>query len=173
MIDKIYAYKTEKVLPPGTYYIGDPCYTIDNRDTWLSYLNAWYADPEAFTNGDGNSRPAANMLNISVIHPFENNVDAACYIMSTGIGDGWWVDNDGVGYGVDAGVLGITPLPTPDCTEEYMRSKLQPGSGWYGGGQVIESDDSVVSTFDNGVWSIYYRKPGEEKLTTVTIKLHE
>lgn len=79
-------------LPPGTYVVGDPCYSIPD-EKWMEWLEA--AD---YTN---NHRE----------HVLVAEVDGRlCVGVSTYFGDGSYDGDDGNTYGVDAGLLGLVPI---------------------------------------------------------------
>jgi hypothetical protein len=77
-------------LPPGKYYIGDPCYVF-NDDTWQRLL-------------DG--------------APFEGAIvefdGRQLWGQSTAHGDGVYLDQDGNEFGVDSGVLAAIPIELVD-----------------------------------------------------------
>lgn len=74
-------------LPAGTYWIGDPCYVI--RDAaWTDLLaqTDYLSEPVGTVNG----KP---VVALATLH-----------------GDGEYMDQDGVLYGVDSGTIGIVPV---------------------------------------------------------------
>lgn len=79
------------VLPAGEYYIGDPCYALQNegknQDQWDDVLE----------QTDFFSKPVATL-----------NGKKLC-AFSTAYGDGAYSGSDGFEYGVDAGLLGAVP----------------------------------------------------------------
>ena len=92
-------------LPAGKYYIGDPCYVID-EDRWSDFVDASFGSDQkgiAVTEFDG--------------HPM--------YAHGTAYGDGCYLGSDGVRYGVDAGMLSVVPLAL--CLryeEDEMKSEM-------------------------------------------------
>ena len=106
------------VLPPGFYIVGDPCYSalwskgtgaIDKesrQDTWIALLESadYELEPrilEAKVEKDGRlfSFTAAG----------------------TAYGDGCYLDQVGRKYPVDAGMIGVTPVPPEaDLTNEEL-----------------------------------------------------
>ena len=70
------------VLPPGRYYIGDPCYAIDDAK-WHDYINAWESGRTWYG-----------------IWPV---------MFNTAYGDGGYLGTDMVVYSVDSGSLGVVP----------------------------------------------------------------
>ena len=78
------------ILPPGEYYIGDPCYVIsDNHDTWMEYVQEIYE-------------------NVSPV-PYKYFKDKKIFCHGTAYGDGVYFDQFDNNYGVDAGLIGATP----------------------------------------------------------------
>lgn len=76
-------------MKKGTYYIGDPCYLFDK--SWSEVLNE-----TGF---------------------FSPDLDGECFLRgklvaagSTAHGDGSYKDNEGRGYWVDSGMIGILPI---------------------------------------------------------------
>lgn len=81
---------TNILFPPGQYYIGDPCYVIQE---WDEFCDTY------FTTGGGEL----------TFHGQSIFVDNTTY------GDGTYEGTDGHSYSVDAGLLGI--IPTSLITE--------------------------------------------------------
>ena len=73
-------------LPAGEYYMGDPCYVID-EDLWDKFCDVYF-------QGEG-------------VFEFEGH---QVFAVSTAYGDGSYTDNLGNEYGVDAGMIGLIPL---------------------------------------------------------------
>jgi hypothetical protein len=80
----------QATLPAGSYYVGDICYVLD--------------DDEIVTDADGFYTDGAHMFGTFL----------------TAHGDGFFSDNKGHGYGVDAGNISIVPLEMID--EEHKKS---------------------------------------------------
>jgi hypothetical protein len=76
-------------LPAGEYYIGDPCYVVEN---WDDYLGAFWATTDRGARGG--------------MFDFDGYTCAAFYTM---YGDGAY-DFEGVALGVDSGTIGVIPL---------------------------------------------------------------
>jgi len=76
-------------LPAGEYYIGDPCYVIDDTK-WMDFL-----DPYWDLKGNGGK--------------FEFEGHEVC-VFQTQWGDGCYPCSDGSSLGVDAGLIGAIPL---------------------------------------------------------------
>lgn len=72
------------LMPAGVYYMGDPCYAIDD-DKWHDYLHTclWSKDTE---------------------HVFE---ELPVLAFGTMYGDGCYQGSNGEMYGVDAGLIGV------------------------------------------------------------------
>jgi hypothetical protein len=79
-------------LPAGEYYIGDPCYVIEN-DRWDEWLELfWDNRPEVF------------------------DFDAADQIaFNTAYGDGAYDCSNGASLPVDAGIIGAIPMSIIKC----------------------------------------------------------
>ena len=95
--DWTYKDKSKAILPPGTYYIGDPCYALD--DALYDRVFGPAYDTGLFTS------------NLNPSHLF--------MMEGTG-GDGTFRGSDGKVYPVDAGILGIVSealLKTRDVEE--------------------------------------------------------
>ncbi len=100
----------------GTYWIGDPCYVFPNTGEqehyWMDVLNkADFFDK-----------------------PCEVTVDEITVIAGgTKYGDGTYSGNDGVNYGVDAGLLGIIPLETVNFLDASHQDLIRLGTFYYYG----------------------------------------
>lgn len=81
----------KKTFPPGTYYIGDPCYVVSD-DNWQQLLD----DTNYFEN-ENQSYKGLQIL-----------------VGDTSYGDGTYTDNYRREYGVDAGLIGIMPIEVVD-----------------------------------------------------------
>lgn len=75
------------ILPAGEYYIGDPCYVIDDA-LWGEFCNL------SFTVGEQG------------VFEFRGH---KCFISSTNYGDGTYYDQMTRAYPVDAGIIGAIP----------------------------------------------------------------
>jgi hypothetical protein len=84
-------------MPPGTYYVGDPCYCFN--DSWDGLLKQtdYFREPVARDSEDV---------------PF-------VVAFSTEYGDGTYYDDDGRSYGVDAGLLGLVRVGSEDRSPRY------------------------------------------------------
>lgn len=78
------------LMPPGEYYISDPCYCF-NHDTWseLCDLTDCFQDEE---------KPVIEFRGAPLLS------------FSTAHGDGTFTDNYDHEYGVDAGMIGLVPV---------------------------------------------------------------
>lgn len=91
------------VLPPGTYWVGDPCYSIPS-DRWAEWLEAAYA---------ANHRHGTEVLLA--------DLDGHAIVgVQTQHGDGSYTDRQGRTYEVDAGLIGLVPIVIGE--ERYPRS---------------------------------------------------
>jgi hypothetical protein len=80
------------VLPAGQYIVGDPCYAVEEQGLWMSLLES----------ADFGSNP----------HVYEaQHKQHQFTAVSTLYGDGVYEDEQGRSYGVDAGLIGVTPAP--------------------------------------------------------------
>lgn len=87
----------KKTFPPGTYYIGDPCYVVSD-DNWDKLLD----DTDFFEN-ESQSYKGVQILAGDTMY-----------------GDGEYEDNYGRKYGVDAGLIGIMPIDVIDKKYENI-----------------------------------------------------
>lgn len=78
-------------LQPGTYYIGDPCYILPNRD-WSKILNQ------------------TNYFDGEIYQLYGKNV----WGHGTAYGDGSYPDQFGNSYPVDAGLIAVIPIEICD-----------------------------------------------------------
>lgn len=77
-------------LPAGVYYVGDPCYTVqDTQEHWINFLN--HCDLPGWS-GSGTWR------------------GSRFWVSNTLYGDGVYGGSDGFDYPVDAGLIGAIPL---------------------------------------------------------------
>ena len=83
-------------LPAGKYFIGDPCYVLQSKDNsderWSKFCDLIYEDE------DGNTNEVTEFEGVPM------------YTGNTKYGDGYYLDNYGNGYGVDAGLIGAVPM---------------------------------------------------------------
>lgn len=99
MTKNLIAGSDAKNLPPGTYYVGDPCYAVEEQDKWMRQLSSvWSEKDSSFAFNDHYGTIAKDP---------ENNHWWAAH--DTAFGDGIYFDQDGWRYGVDAGILGVVP----------------------------------------------------------------
>lgn len=94
-------------FPAGRYYIGDPCYAINDKG-WEELLkNTGYFE------GTPHDRQDPKEVNNWSYGAFFYN-GRKCFTWGTSYGDGYFLDNKGNGYGVDAGLIGIVPKEAVD-----------------------------------------------------------
>lgn len=86
-------------LPPGRYYVGDPCYVF-NKD-WSAFLDSLY---------EGNGYSLWN-LGLSVV-------------FGTQYGDGVYYDQYGISYPVAAGLIGAVHENSIETLDKYHLTKL-------------------------------------------------
>lgn len=108
------------MMPAGRYYVGDLCYVM--HDVWDEFCDITISDREClngvFTLKDG--RRFATF--------------------STAYGDGYYKDEDGRGYSVDAGLIGC-----------ILESDITDDAPSISGGQIIEFKESFNVGSRNGV----------------------
>ncbi len=88
-------------LPPGTYYIGDLCYAIED---WDAFCKLTIKGNECIYGE----------------FPWKTG---KLWQHGTAYGDGCYEDQEGNEYGVDAGLIGVLPIEFADKTE-YELSEL-------------------------------------------------
>ena len=77
------------VIPPGEYWVGDPCYAYNDDGLWMPLLGS------------------CGFLDDSPLAQVGDNWFVA---FPTAYGDGVYRDQDGREYGVDAGLIGVVPV---------------------------------------------------------------
>ena len=82
-------------MKTGKYYIGDPCYVVEDQNDWIKLLE----DTNYFKNKN------------------QSYKGQPIYCGGTAYGDGCYESNKGKCYGVDAGLLGIMPVEVIDIPE--------------------------------------------------------
>lgn len=85
-------------MPPGTYYIGDPCYSIPD-ERWMEWLHAARFD-----------EPESRRFLLAELDGYP------VMAIGTAHGDGEYPGSDGFSYGVDAGLIGLVPYEVADPT---------------------------------------------------------
>ena len=85
-------------LPKGTYFLGDPCYAIQDDERWQKIVNHMY---------DGSHDSDADVMKISSKN---GKTDACIFYGSTAYGDGRYEDQNGNEFPVDAGLIGLVPM---------------------------------------------------------------
>ena len=104
----------------GTYYVGDVCYVIKDED-WMPLL-----EKSKFFNCQGSGQWEG-----------EYN-ECPMFVASTAYGDGTYHDEEGRGYAVDAGVIGIMSVDAI-TTNPFGE-----------GGQVITFDEDFEVSWEAG-----------------------
>ena len=94
-------------FPPGTYYIGDPCYVIPDHE-WMDYLDTYPKHPN----------PHIGWID-GIAVTFKGH---KCWHSGTAYGDGSYRDNEGHEYGVDAGIIGIIPIELCEKTIDNVET---------------------------------------------------
>ena len=110
-------------VPAGTYWIGDPCYTIPSWD-WMEWLDAAdYTSP-------------SNVL--------EARLDERRYALalSTAYGDGEYLDLDRRNYGVDAGLIGVVSYDWVEDKNKHEEEGMR---------YLVTFDTEVEARYDDGL----------------------
>ena len=117
-------------------WVGDPCYIIDGLqwDDVLDYTRYFNMFPsrEAMSNDEYNPRNKRHGV-------FTLKDGVTCAVSTTAYGDGCYPDDEGRGYAVDAGMLGIFPA-------EYART----GDWRLGHFITVPADYKVTVSYDDG-----------------------
>lgn len=124
-------------LPPGQYYLGDPCYVIAT-EFWDDFCKAIDAADEEYPEYPGYN---------GVIFEFQGH---KVFVTATNYGDGSYLDNLGNKYGVDAGIIGL--IPEALCLGKTIESspghryqtKSTPIDIWVDKGRWIDEKKIVV-----------------------------
>lgn len=110
MYDMITSYKSY-IVPAGKYWLGDPCYIIKDHD-WLHFCNE-HSFNETEVNSCITLSDGTPVLAFSTYH-----------------GDGYYLDQHGNQYCVDAGLIGLVPweytekFTEKDSTEYFSLSNV-------------------------------------------------
>lgn len=94
-------------MPEGKYFIGDPCYAIDE---WDDYLNEYLFVKGETSEGKGGENSIGTFKGRPV------------FAGGTAFGDGCYDGDDGNSYGVDSGTIGVTPY---ELCSKYTDSRLK------------------------------------------------
>lgn len=89
---------TRATMPSGTYFIGDPCYILQNADA-ITDNDEWGKIVDMLFDKDG--------------HHIDGQFEwkgRKIYIAGTAYGDGLYTDQENHRYSVDAGLLGAIPI---------------------------------------------------------------
>lgn len=109
----------EASVPAGAYFLGDPCYAVPG-ELW----------DELLASCDFFNAPIGSVKSHQVL------------AFSTAFGDGDYVGSDGISYGVDSGLIGLTPLAlVPECERERLATL----------GSVVEFAAPVRCTWRDGL----------------------
>ena len=125
-------------------WVGDPCYIIDMSQwadvlDYTRYFNL-FSSKEAMGKGEGyNPKDKQNGV-------FTLKDGVTCAVSTTAYGDGYYPDDEGRHYGVDAGMLGIFPA-------EYARTFQRNGgerNPHLGHFITVPADYKVTVSYDEG-----------------------
>ena len=106
------------VFGSGLYYIGDPCYAVADKD-WLELCSN--TGCFGFKTKDDNGNDVINWDDGFFWYKGQQ-----CFAHDTAFGDGYYESNQGEGFGVDAGLIGILPMDVVD--KENMDSAIRGGA---------------------------------------------
>jgi hypothetical protein len=127
-------------LEPGTYWIGDLCYVIEN-ETWQNKICTALNHSEEHHDG---TDPALVVL-----------PGGCAFLGNTSYGDGTYTGSNGFNYGVDSGTIGIvnkeamnkvltdcdTTLGTFITRDKHFSVSIENGT--------FKFDDIIIETDDN------------------------
>ena len=147
-------YVTEAKAPPGTYFIGDPCYAVPDDD-WHDLLESTgylglYASEENKKLDIYNRKDDMNG-----VFRYKGRYILAS---STSYGDGCYPGSDGFSYGVDAGMIGAVPMDWALSSDENTKDE----PGWFERvGTVVNFKGSIWIEYDDGTITICSTIPSE------------
>jgi hypothetical protein len=127
-------------FPAGSYFIGDPCYAIENDKEWDEIGDAtnWFG-AEFFPS----TPPPPKDWDDGLYHWNGK----PCFASHTKYGDGVYFDGSHKQeYWVDSGLIGVTPLP-----DAFSKDK---GLGFWLGGKIIDPKHSFEVWEENGEFHI-------------------
>lgn len=115
------------VVPAGQYFLGDPCYAVPN-DQWHALLDSC----------DTFEKPIGTVGGHTVV------------AFRTAYGDGTYLDQRGVEYPVDAGLIGLTPMSLSVATEGDGNFVVfnAPAECWNNDG-ILHFGDYVIDTLQD------------------------
>lgn len=124
----------ELTLPAGKYFVGDPCYVIEDSDLWSKFCDKYFDYSEEHVSTVSGAVINGHMVVAS----------------GTALGDGFYEDESGNGYSVDAGLIGLTPeaLLKDFNNFEEICEKAE------GLGQWVDFDSEVTISYSEGLISI-------------------
>ena len=118
-------YGAEVTMPAGMYFLGDPCYAIDEDGVW----DEWLAEAEEAGTPEANDVMVADVDGVPMLG------------FHTAYGDGGYLSSDGEHlFGVDSGMIGLVPI---ELVHRYFR---RPVADLNGLGTFIASADPIVCT---------------------------
>jgi hypothetical protein len=126
-------------VPAGTYWLGDPCYTVPDDD-WMPLLRTCGVFGASDDPADGQPGPVGTVRGHEVL------------AFGTAHGDGEYQGSDGHRYGVDAGLIGLVPVAlNPDGYTVLVRQVTFDAPTvckTEGGGAVLTFGPVVIYTGD-------------------------
>jgi hypothetical protein len=122
------------------YYVGDPCYVIDD-DRWSTFCDLlWEAERKA---GYHNRRFPVRNVGVHISWATRGGEEDEVFVISSPGGDGTWnfdmTDDMGqkVSLGVDAGLLAIVPIDL--CEQEWGHDC----GAWFRDEPTLETEDNI------------------------------
>jgi len=96
------------IVPPGKYWLTDPCYVITDSADWSAYLQACALESEEYKSlGAQETTTALDCTLNGHYTALPNGMKVLSF--STHCGDGGYTDQLGGNYTVDSGLLGLVP----------------------------------------------------------------
>lgn len=95
---------TSALMPAGEYWVGDPCYSVPD-ERWHEWLDLAGSDNyKRVLLAELDGKPVIGI--------------------NTSSGDGYYTDEQGRGYSVDAGLIGLTPVSLVTEDEPFSSHKV-------------------------------------------------
>lgn len=123
-----------QILPPGRYFVGDPCYAVPNDD-WDEVLQATayfgMFDWDSFHSG---KRKYLSKTEADTMFSYKGYPMGAS---STAHGDGLYEDQYGIQYPVDAGLIGVVHMDYAGKSQDLE-----------GSGRIVEFKDFFTISYE-------------------------
>lgn len=131
-------------FPPGTYYVGDPCYAIPDQD-WTDFCDLLFS----FKGSGHNPSDGKELVEDGFGFEFSGE---QVWCADTKYGDGGYHDQDRREYSVDAGMIGVVPttLIVPEPGSEATHDPRKGTDTHVEGGHMIEFTEEFTVERING-----------------------